>query len=110
MAEQPAAQGYSQAQMDELLRLMQKREQDAVDVAAAAAKGAAGGGKLGGLPGALVGAGLSIATPFVTKALGSLFGVSDAEEEERQALDRAKAPFRAVAQGGTTQGQARLVA
>jgi hypothetical protein len=108
MAEQPAAPGYSQAQMDELLRLMRKREADAQDAAAAAAKGAAGGGALGGLPGALVGAGLSIATPFVTKALGGLFGVSDAEEEERQALERAKAPFRAVAQGGTTQGQAGI--
>ena len=100
--------GYSQAQMDELLRLMRKREADMQDAAAAAAKGAAGGGAMGGLPGALVGAGLSIATPFVTKALGGLFGVSDAEEEERQALDRAKAPFRAVAQGGTTQGQAGI--
>lgn len=109
MAEQPAAPGgYSQAQMDELLRLMRKREADAQDAAAAAAKGAAGGGAMAGLPGALVGAGLSIATPFVTKALGGLFGVSDAEEEERQALDRAKAPFRAVAQGGTTQGQAGI--
>jgi hypothetical protein len=100
--------GYSQAQMDELLRLMRKREADMQDAAAAAAKGAAGGGAMGGLPGALVGAGLSIATPFVTKALGGLFGVSDAEEEERQALDRAKEPFRAVAQGGTTQGQAGI--
>lgn len=108
MAEQPAAPGYSQAQMDELLRLMRKREADAQDAAAAAAKGAAGGGAMAGLPGALVGAGLSIATPFVTKALGGLFGVSDAEEEERQALERAKAPFRAVAQGGTTQGQAGI--
>jgi hypothetical protein len=104
----PPGGGYSADKLDQLLSLLKRRELDAQGAAEAAAKGAAGGGKLGGLPGALVGAGLSIATPFVTKALGSLFGVSDAEEEERQALDRAKAPFRAVAQGGTTQGQAGI--
>lgn len=104
----PPGGGYSSSQMDELLRLLRKRELDAQGAAEAAAKGAAGGGMVGGLPGALIGAGLSVATPFVTKALGGLFGVSDAEAEERQALERAKAPFKAVAEGGTTQGQAGL--
>lgn len=73
-----------------------------------AAKGAAAGASIGGPWGALIGAGVSVATPFITKALGGLFGVSEAEEEERQALERAKAPFRAVAEGGTTQGQAGI--
>lgn len=73
-----------------------------------AAKGAAAGASIGGPWGALIGAAVSVATPFITKALGGLFGVSEAEEEERQALERAKAPFRAVAEGGTTQGQAGI--
>jgi hypothetical protein len=104
----PPGGGYSADKLDQLLSLLRKRELDAQGAAEAAVKGAAGGGAMAGLPGALIGAGLSVATPFVTKALGGLFGVSDAEEEERRALERAKAPFKAVAEGGTTQGQAGL--
>lgn len=58
--------------------------------------------------GALISSAVSAATPFVTKALGGLFGVADAEEEERRAIERAKQPFKQVAEGGTTQGQAGI--
>ena len=51
---------------------------------------------------------INAATPFVSRALGSLFGVKSAEEEERARIEAAMAPFQRVAEGGTTQGQAGL--
>lgn len=55
----------------------------------------------------LIGAGVSAASPFISNALDKLFA-GDAEQKEREAIERAKAPFRQVAEGGTTQGQAGL--
>lgn len=55
----------------------------------------------------LIGAGVSAASPFISNALNKLFA-GDAEQKEREAIERAKAPFRQVAEGGTTQGQAGL--
>jgi hypothetical protein len=51
---------------------------------------------------------INAATPFVSRALGGLFGVKSAEEEERARIEAAMAPFQRVAEGGTTQGQAGL--
>jgi hypothetical protein len=51
---------------------------------------------------------VNAATPFVSRALGSAFGVKSAEEEERQRILDAMAPYMRVAEGGTTQGQAGL--
>lgn len=97
---------------DDQLRLLEMLQRERADKNAVdferAAKAGATGGALAGLPGALVSAGLSVATPFVSKALGGLFGVADAEEEERRAIERAKQPFKQVAEGGTTQGQAGI--
>lgn len=47
------------------------------------------------------------ATPFISNALSKLFG-GDAEAAEKAALERAKAQYQRVAEGGTTQGQAGL--
>ena len=49
-------------------------------------------------------AALSAATPYVSKVLGGMFGVDEAERKQREAL----AEIDRVAQGGTTQGQAGL--
>ena len=68
------------------------------------AGGAATGGKLGGLPGAIIGAGASAALPFVSKALGGLFGVDEASSAEKAAT----AELQRVASGGTTQAQAGM--
>jgi hypothetical protein len=51
---------------------------------------------------------VNAATPFVSRALQGLFGVRSAEDEERQRILEAMAPYMRVAQGGTTQGQAGL--
>lgn len=51
---------------------------------------------------------VNAATPFVSRALQGLFGVTSAEDEERQRILEAMAPYMRVAQGGTTQGQAGL--
>ena len=97
---------------DDQLRLLEMLQRERADKSAVdferAAKAGATGGAFAGLPGALISAGLSVATPFVSKALGGLFGVTDAEEEERRAIERAKQPFKQVAEGGTTQGQAGI--
>lgn len=53
-------------------------------------------------------AAVNAATPFVSRALQGLFGVRSAEDEERKRIEDAMAPYLAVAQGGTTQGQAGL--
>jgi hypothetical protein len=68
------------------------------------AGGAATGAKLGGLPGAVIGAGASAALPFVSKALGGLFGVDEASSAEKAAT----AELQRVASGGTTQAQAGM--
>jgi hypothetical protein len=51
---------------------------------------------------------VNAATPFVSRALQGLFGVTSAEDEERKRIEDAMAPYMRVAQGGTTQGQAGL--
>jgi hypothetical protein len=51
---------------------------------------------------------VNAATPFVSRALGGLFGIKSAEEEERERILAAMAPYMRVAEGGTTQGQAGL--
>lgn len=51
---------------------------------------------------------VNAATPFVSRALQGLFGVTSAEDEERKRIEAAMAPYLRVAQGGTTQGQAGL--
>ena len=51
---------------------------------------------------------VNAATPFVSRALQGLFGVTSAEDEERRRILEAMAPYMRVAQGGTTQGQAGL--
>jgi hypothetical protein len=51
---------------------------------------------------------VNAATPFVSRALGGLFGVKSAEDEERERIMQAMAPYMRVAEGGTTQGQAGL--
>jgi len=51
---------------------------------------------------------INAATPFVSRALQGLFGVTSAEDEERKRILEAMAPYMRVAQGGTTQGQAGL--
>jgi hypothetical protein len=51
---------------------------------------------------------VSAATPFVSRALGGIFGVKSAEDEERERILEAMAPYMRVAEGGTTQGQAGL--
>ena len=51
---------------------------------------------------------VNAATPFVSRALQGLFGVTSAEDEERKRIQDAMAPFMRVAEGGTTQGQAGI--
>lgn len=51
---------------------------------------------------------VNAATPFVSRALQGLFGVTSAEDEERKRILDAMAPYMRVAEGGTTQGQAGL--
>jgi len=51
---------------------------------------------------------VNAATPFVSRALQGLFGVTSAEDEERKRIQEAMAPYMRVAEGGTTQGQAGL--
>lgn len=68
------------------------------------AGGAATGGQMAGLPGAIIGAGASAALPFVSKALGGLFGVDEASSAEKAAT----AELQRVASGGTTQAQAGM--
>jgi hypothetical protein len=51
---------------------------------------------------------VNAATPFVSRALGSAFGIKSAEDEERERIMQAMAPYMRVAEGGTTQGQAGL--
>ena len=63
---------------------------------------AASGAMAGGVPGALVGAGMSVAMPALSKIFGSAFGGSEAQD----ARDRAIGDLNRVATGGTTQGQA----
>lgn len=78
---------------------------DEYDALKGAASGAATGAALGGGPiGAVIGGVAGAATPFISKALGGLFGVTDAEAAEKAAL----APLQRVATGGTTQGQAGM--
>lgn len=50
----------------------------------------------------LLSAGLTAATPFVSKILGSAFGVDEASQAEKNAMSE----LNRVAQGGTTQAQA----
>lgn len=75
-------------------------EYDALKSGASGAAMGATAGPVGAVIGGLAGA----ATPFLSKALGGLFGVTDAEDAEKAAL----APLRRVAEGGTTQGQAGM--
>ena len=63
---------------------------------------AASGAMAGGVPGALVGAGMSVAMPALSKIFGSAFGGSEAQH----ARDQAIGDLNRVATGGTTQGQA----
>lgn len=55
-----------------------------------------------------IGSAVSASTPFLTRALGGLFGVKSAEEEQRERIEQSIAPYARIAQGGTTQGQAGL--
>lgn len=80
------------------------RDPDEYDALSGAGKGAATGAAVGGPLGALIGGVAGAATPFLTKALGGLFGVDDAEDAEKAALSS----LRRVADGGTTQGQAGM--
>jgi hypothetical protein len=75
-------------------------EYDALKSGASGAAMGATAGPVGAVIGGLAGA----ATPFLSKALGGLFGVTDAEDAEKAAL----APLQRVASGGTTQGQAGM--
>jgi hypothetical protein len=76
---------------------------DEYDALKGAASGAATGAAAGPW-GAVIGGVAGAATPFIAKALGGLFGVTDAEAAEKAAL----APLQRVATGGTTQGQAGM--
>lgn len=55
-----------------------------------------------------IGSAVSASTPFLTRALGGLFGVKSAEDEQRERIEQSIAPYARVAQGGTTQGQAGM--
>lgn len=55
-----------------------------------------------------IGSAVTASTPFLTRALGGLFGVKSAEDEQRERIEQSMAPYARVAQGGTTQGQAGL--
>lgn len=55
-----------------------------------------------------IGSAVSASTPFLTRALGGLFGVKSAEDEQRERIEQSMAPYARIAQGGTTQGQAGL--
>ena len=77
---------------------------DEYDALKSGASGAATGAAFGGPVGAVIGGVAGAATPFISKALGGLFGVTDAEDAEKAAL----APLQRVASGGTTQGQAGM--
>lgn len=77
---------------------------DEYDALKSGASGAATGAAFGGPVGAVIGGVAGAATPFISKALGGLFGVTDAEAAEKAAL----APLQRVATGGTTQGQAGM--
>lgn len=77
---------------------------DEYDALKSGASGAATGAALGGPVGAIIGGVAGAATPFISKALGGLFGVTDAEAAEKAA----RAPLQRVATGGTTQGQAGM--
>lgn len=55
-----------------------------------------------------IGSAVSASTPFLTRALGGLFGVKSAEDEQRERIEQSIAPYARIAQGGTTQGQAGL--
>lgn len=76
---------------------------DEYDAFGGAAKGASAGA-VAGPWGAVIGGLAGAATPFLTKALGGLFGVDDAENAEKASLSS----LRRVADGGTTQGQAGM--
>ena len=77
---------------------------DEYDALKSGASGAAMGASFGGPVGAVIGGVAGAATPFISKALGGLFGVTDAEAAEKAAY----APLQRVAEGGTTQGQAGM--
>lgn len=77
---------------------------DEYDALKSGASGAAMGASFGGPVGAVIGGVAGAATPFIAKALGGLFGVTDAEAAEKAAY----APLQRVAEGGTTQGQAGM--
>lgn len=76
---------------------------DEYDALKGAASGASTGAALGPW-GAAIGAAAGAATPFISKALGGLFGVDDAEAAQKAAY----APIRRIAEGGTTQAQAGM--
>jgi len=75
---------------------------DGYDALKSGASGAATGASIAGPWGAVIGGVAGAATPFISKALGGLFGVDEAEEAQK----RAYAGIQRVAQGGTTQAQA----
>lgn len=79
------------------------RDPDEYDALGGAAKGASAGA-MAGPWGAVIGGVAGAATPFLSKALGGLFGVDDAENAEKASLSS----LRRVADGGTTQGQAGM--
>lgn len=74
------------------------------DALGGAAKGGVAGAKLGGPIGAVIGTLAGAATPFLSKAIGGMFGVTDAEDKEKAAQNA----LHQVATGGTTQAQAGI--